>query len=169
MPDVSENAQVAEFKSIILTVDHTSTIPGPHVIQKTVLSTESLEQTALSLLKYYDEGGLLASEVTIRQFQELSHSQYPCLVYRTPENVQIIMAYATFQALVALSESLLDATTFVLDTVGQIIVETEDAAGEAIPLQVLAWDEVVVAPNKNVPGATKAPKPTKRPARGKRS
>jgi hypothetical protein len=146
MPKTDTAQQVAdEFNSIILTVDHTSTIPGRHVVQKTVFSTETLEEAALALLKYYNQADLLASVDTISQFQAIAASQFPCLVYRTPENVQIVMALDTFNALVARSSSLLDATSFVLDTVGQVIVETEEAAGDVIPLQVLSWDEIDVA------------------------
>lgn len=132
-----------EFGSVILTVDHTSAIPGPHVVQKMVFSTETLEEAALANLKYYSEEGLLASASTIAQFQALAKTDLPCLVYRTPENVQIIMALDTFNALVARSESLLDATTFVLNTVGELIVASEKAAGAPVPLLVLSWAEAV--------------------------
>lgn len=132
----------AEFGSIILTVDHTSTIPGPHSIQKAVFSTETLEEAALAVLKYYDEEKLLASASTIAQFQEIAKTDLPALIYRTPENVQIIMALDTFNALVARSESLLDATSFILDTAGQLIVATEEQAGGPVPLLVLSWGEV---------------------------
>lgn len=148
--------QFAEFGSIILTVDHTSTIPGPHSVQKAVFSTETLEEAALAILKYYGETDLLASASTIAQFQELGKAELPALVYRTPENVQIVMALATFNALVARSESLLDATTFILDTVGEFIVTSEQAAGGVVPLMVLSWAEAEVA----IPDT-----PPKRPAK----
>lgn len=135
-------SKFSEFGSIILTVDHTSTIPGPHSVQKAVFSTETLEEAALAVLQYYNEEKLLASASTIAQFQEIAKTALPALVYRTPENVQIIMALDTFNALVARSESLLDATSFILDTAGQLIVATEEQAGAPVPLLVLSWGEV---------------------------
>ena len=148
----------AEFGSIILTVDHTSTIPGPHSVQKAVFSTETLEEAALAVLQYYGEEKLLASASTISQFQEIAKTDLPALIYRTPENVQIVMALDTFNALVARSESLLDATSFILDTAGQLIVATEEQAGAPVPLLVLSWAEVEEEEAEDAP----APAPKRR-------
>lgn len=137
--------QHQEYGSVILTVDHTTAIV-PHAVQKLVFSTESLNEAAIAVIKYYGEEAILASADTIEQFQALAQSKYPCLVYRTPENVEIILSLDTYNALIARSETLLDANTFILDTVGEIIVTSEQAAGAPIPLFALAWDEGEVAP-----------------------
>jgi hypothetical protein len=138
--------QFQEFGSVILTVDHTSTIPGPHSVQKMVFSTETLVEATLAVLKYYGEEALLASADTIAQFQGLAQTELPALVYRTPENVQIVLDYATFSALVERSETMLDASTFILNTVGELIVTAEQAAGGVVPILVLSWAEGEVAP-----------------------
>lgn len=156
--------QFQEFGSVILTVDHTSTNAGPHSIQKAVFSTETLEEAMLALLKYYQNTDLLASASTIAQFQQVAQTALPCMVYRSPENVQIVMALDTFNALIARSSSLLDATTFILDTVGEVIAGTEQVAGGCIPLQVLSWD---VHPGDPAP-AEPAPAPKAKAPRARK-
>lgn len=155
--------QFSEFGSVILTVDHTSTIPGAHSVQKMVFSTETLVEATLAILKYYGEEGLLASADTIAQFQQLFQTKLPALVYRTPENVQIVLDFATFKALVERSESFLDASTFILNTVGELIVTAEQAAGGVVPILVLSWAEEEVAPIEE-PARPIKPAPRKRKA-----
>lgn len=155
--------QFQEFGSVILTVDHTSTLPGPHTVQKMVFSTETLEEAAIALLKYYSEEALLANVQTIAQFQELGRTKLPALIYRTPENVQIVMALDTFNELHLRSETLLDTTTFILNTVGELIVTAEQAAGGPVPLLVLGWEEHQLA-EAEAQQPVRKPRPAKRPS-----
>lgn len=134
-----------EYLSVIFTVDHTTDIPV-HSVQKMVFSTQTLEEAAVAVMAYYDESHLLTSTDTIRQFQEIGKATLPGLIYRTPENVQIIMSLDTFAALCDRSETLLEATAFVLDTAGELINMAEQASGSVVPLIALSWSEEEAAP-----------------------
>lgn len=133
---MSEN--IPAYRSLVLTVDHTTSIE-PHVVQKVVHSTETLEETLVSLIKYYSEEVLLTSIETIGQLQKIALSKFPAVVYRTQENIQIIMAQATFDELLARSEGLLDCHLFILNTAGEIVNANEELQGNVSPLTVLDW------------------------------
>ena len=135
------NDRKAEFQSVILTVDH-STAPreNGHLIQKFVCSTEDLVTSMVSLIDYYKEQHLMQA-ATIRQFQEAHVANFPAFIYRTPENIQIVMDAETFVALNIRNEGNVLATTqHILDTVGQVITENDEAAGGVMPLLLFSWE-----------------------------
>lgn len=127
--------QNPEFQSAVVTIDHTSTRPDEHVVQKVVYSTQSLTGSVLALIDYYDEKHLLASEGTISQFQEAARAENPAFVYRTPENVQIVIDFVALQNLVAREGgSLLVALDGLVNNAGRVISDLERAVGAAVPL-----------------------------------
>lgn len=135
------NDKAAEFASVILTIDHTTqpTANG-HLLQKFVASTEDLVTSMVSLIDYYKEPHLMQA-ATIRQFQEAHVSEFPAFVYRTPENIQVVMDAQTFTMLVGRNEgNVLKATQHILNTAGQIITENDEAAGGVMPLLLFSWE-----------------------------
>lgn len=138
----------SEFQSVILTVDHTSLIPGDHTIQKFVASTEDATEALISNINYFNDHFLLNSVETIKQLQEVGRASYPCILYRAaaetaqgPQPIlQIILSAATYALIVERSESILDATTFILNEAGRVISALDDLQGFA-PIHVLDWSE----------------------------
>lgn len=126
-----------EFKSVLLTVDHTSTRKDGHYVQKMVKSTQELTDSMLSLFGYYNEKHLLHSGNTIALFQQAAKSVMPCFVYRTPENVQIVMAEVTYAALINAKQTLLEAEDFIVNAAGEMLKMVQDQRGEAVPLLLL--------------------------------
>lgn len=145
-----------EYETVILTIDHTSTRKDDHVVQKYVASTQSLTSAMLSLFGYYDEDHLLHSEATIALFQRAAQNPACAFVYRTRDNIQVVMTAATFETLVAISGgSILAGTSRMLDMAGEMIVANEQAARGPIPLSLLEFE---VGP---MPAPAPAPAPAK--------
>ena len=140
MKTTANAASVREFGSMILTVDHTTQIADAYV-QKAVFSTESQEAAFVANVMYYNEGHLLQSTATIHQLQQLALAELPAMVYRTPENIQIIFAMETFNAVASRYASLCEAFEAILDTVGENVNRLEKAAGDVVPLIVIDWQE----------------------------
>lgn len=126
------------YKSLILTVDHTTAIEGA-LVQKVVYSDQTLEEAILALLDYYGEADYLKNPETIKLFQQVALSDLPAVVYRTKENIQIVMAMGTHDELLARSESLADCHLFILNTVGEVVANLDKAQGDVSPLTVLSW------------------------------
>jgi hypothetical protein len=129
-----------EFQSVILTLDHTTSRNDEHVVQKFVASTQTLTGAMLALFGYYAEDHLLHSQATIEQFQQAALEQFPCFVYRTPENVQIVMDQATFNLVCFQNGSVLQASQAIADMAGQVLSDTEKKAGAAIPVTLFAFE-----------------------------
>lgn len=137
--ETTDQAAPREYKSIILTVDHTSTRKDDHVVQKMVKSTETLNETMLSLFGYYQEKHLLHSASTLEMFQEAGKSVMPCFIYRTPENVQIVMAEVTYAALISRKGTLLEAEDFIVNAAGEMLKMAQDQRGDAVPLMLFSF------------------------------
>lgn len=139
----------AEFRSVLLTVDH-STAPRPNgaLIQKFVGSTEDLVTSMFSLLEYYGETHLICP-ATIRQFNEAHVAEFPAFVYRSKENIQIVLEANTFTLLVGRHEgNVLAATQHILDTAGQVITDSDEAAGGVMPILLFSWNFGEAAPEQ---------------------
>lgn len=137
---MTDTAPAAAFHTVLLTIDHsTSPRPNGHLIQKFVGSTEDLVTSMYSLLEYYEELHLL-QPATLRQFQEAYVSKYPAFIYRTRENVQVVMSAETFSMLVSYKEgNIFEATQLILNTVGEVITNNDGAAGGVVPIVLFSF------------------------------
>lgn len=156
------NAQTAanhpEFRSVILTVDHVS---GPrddgHQAVKAVFSTEDLTETMLSLFRYYGEEHLTNSKATIELFQRAAIAPCVAFVYRTPQNTQIVLEWNCFAFLSDVGGSTLGATNLALDNAGLSQIESDERAGDVVPLLLMEFgSELVSDPGAKAPVETKA-------------
>lgn len=135
-----ETETQAEFATVILTIDH-STAPrkNGHLIQKFVTSTEDLVTSMFSLLEYYEETHLI-QPATIRQFNLADQSEFPAFVYRTRENIQVVMNADTFVMLAGTKDgSILSATQMILDEVGRAITDADQEAGGVVPIILFSF------------------------------
>jgi len=130
-----------EFGSVILTIDHTSTREDGHVVQKFVASTEGVLETMLALFNYYGEAHLLNSAATLRLFAAFDREPFSAFIYRTKENVQIVIPTETLVLLTASHSTLLAATDALLDIAGAAIVGTDKQAGGVVPLLVVSLSQ----------------------------
>lgn len=144
MTDVAPQVDTRpEFLSVILTLDH-STAPREDgsLLQKFVGSTQDLTEAMLALFNYYEESHLLFAKSTVEMFQMAAQAEMPCFVYRTRENVQIVMSAETFQGLCASQGgSILAASAMIADVAGKSIVDAMREGGDAPVLYFLSFEQ----------------------------
>ena len=135
-----------EFATVVLTLDHT-TAPREDgsLLQKFVCSTQDLTSSMLGLFSYYEEEHLLHAKSTIELFQQAAFSAMPAFVYRTRENVQIVLAASTMTAVIASQDgSVLKASAMIADIAGRVLTDALETQTEAPVLLLLAFDAAPV-------------------------
>lgn len=128
-----------EYKSVVLTIDHTSSRKDGEVVQKMVKSTQTVTASLLAILGYYQEKHLLHSETTIELLQEAGKALLPAFIYRSPENVQIIMAEQTYAVLINARGTLLEAEDFIINAAGEMLAAAQQKTGDAVPLMLFTF------------------------------
>jgi len=131
-----------EFDTVILTLDHT-TVPREDgsLLQKFVCSTQDLTTSMLALFKYYGEEHLLHAKSTLEMFQQAALSRMPAFVYRTRENVQIVMTADTMMAVIgSQGGSVLKGSAMVADMAGRALIDILANQTEAPVLLLLTFE-----------------------------
>lgn len=86
-----------EYSSILITLDaKLANLPGPLVVQKMVLGSESPAQALINLLDYYGQKELANRESTFELLMAAGRCDDPVFIYTNEVNTELVMSTNTY-------------------------------------------------------------------------
>lgn len=148
MTDTFAYQPPADYQSMVITLDHISAIDDGHSRQKFVASSQDAVDSLLALFRYYKEQDIMLSSKTVAMIVAAQATPNVVWVYRTRENVQLVLSTEAWLAACADPDlgdgSAMQAVDKLSATIASAEANLIQSSGGVVPLFFVSFDREVI-------------------------